>query len=241
MPTASLNSPLSYLGVLSMLAGFFLLLAGFNVIKVEKITVRAGRVTLGFGFIFIVMGILFLLPEIRAIFPQKETAVSEFDNGVTAIYIDLANDLPSSVSNAEYMDITESRIEIVDKNNLRFELKVNQDIPSVLGDRHFYAWFLDTDLNSNTGQQHGGIGSDYNVQVTYEPNLGWTGQVFDISKNSKVTVTSIDVSKNTVSITIPLSLIGSASKFDWVVRDQDSGNTYLDKVPNDWYVHTELP
>jgi hypothetical protein len=142
MPTASLNSPLSYLGVLSMLAGFFLLLAGFNVIKVEKITVRAGRVTLGFGFIFIVMGILFLLPEIRAIFPQKETAVSEFDNGVTAIYIDLANDLPSSVSNAEYMDITESRIEIVDKNNLRFELKVNQDIPSVLGDRHFYAWFL---------------------------------------------------------------------------------------------------
>lgn len=241
MPTASLNSPLSYLGVLSMFTGFFLLLAGFNIIKVEKITVRTGRMTWGFGFVFIVMGILFLLPEIQMMFPQKESVVSEFENGVTAIYIDTVNDLPSITSNAAYMDVIEARIIIVEQDSLHFELKVNQDIPYVLSDRHFYAWFLDTDLNPNTGQQHGEIGSDYNVQVTYEPNQGWTGQVFDISKNSKVTVTSTDVSKNTVSITIPLSLIGSATKFNWVVRDQDSGNAYLDKVPNDWYVHTELP
>jgi hypothetical protein len=64
MPEIPVSSPLSYVGVFLLIAGFFLVVAGLNIVKVDKVTVKPGSKTWGFGIVLVVFGAMFLLPEI---------------------------------------------------------------------------------------------------------------------------------------------------------------------------------
>ena len=70
MPAIPVNSPLGYVGVLSVVVGFFLVLAGLDIIKVEKITVTSGARTWAFGIALTALGLAFLLPDILSELPR---------------------------------------------------------------------------------------------------------------------------------------------------------------------------
>lgn len=88
------------------------------------------------------------------------------------------------------MDICKTRVWQTDAGHLRFELQLD-DTPATPPGCQFYGWFLDTDLESSTGQRYNDISSDYNVQVTYFPDRGWVGQIFDISGGGSVELTRL--------------------------------------------------
>lgn len=235
-------STMSYVGVLSLAAGLFLVLAGFGVIKIEKVTVTPGPITWGFGITLALVGIFFLLPDIRSLIPSQTSPESQTASNVLAIQTDPTNDWISPLSRPEYMDITEVGISRVDSDNIRFEIRLNESVPQSLTGIHFYGWFLDTDLDSNTGQKYNDIGSDFNVQITYYPDSGWIGQVIDVENVSKwVEIKSIAINDNLVSLTIPLLAIGSPEKLNWISIDQDNEPYYSDIAPNDGHIHTEIP
>lgn len=71
------TSPLSYIGVLTLLFGIFLLLAGLDVIRVKQVTVVRGRRTWVLGVLFSIAGLLILVPDIRTHFPARETNPAE--------------------------------------------------------------------------------------------------------------------------------------------------------------------
>lgn len=242
MPPVTFSFTLNYLDVLALAAGFFLILAGFGILKIEKITVTPGPLAWGFGVVLALIGIIFLFPEIKSLFSSQTSSEVQIDKNVLALQTDPTDDWISPFSRPSYMDITEIRIVKVDNDNIRFEMQLNQDVPQSFKETHFYGWFLDTDLNSSTGQQYNDIGSDYNVQITFVPDKGWIGQIFDITKNSSmIEIKSVEVKDNFASITVPLIAIGSPVKFNWISIDQDNEPYYSDIVPNDGHIRTEIP
>jgi hypothetical protein len=66
MPSLSVDSIASFLGIIALLAGAFLILAGFGVVKIEKITVTPGRLTWGLGIVLSIIGVVFLWPDIQS-------------------------------------------------------------------------------------------------------------------------------------------------------------------------------
>ena len=72
MPAIPVTSALGYIGVFSVVFGFFLILAGLKILKVEKVTVTSGSKTWGLGIILVILGIIFLLPDIGSVI-QKES------------------------------------------------------------------------------------------------------------------------------------------------------------------------
>jgi hypothetical protein len=76
-----ITSPLSYIGVVTLLFGVFLLLAGLDVIRVKQVTVVRGRRTWVLGVLFSKVGLLILLPDIRHHFPARATAPTEASPG----------------------------------------------------------------------------------------------------------------------------------------------------------------
>jgi len=70
MPSITFDSIFSFIGVLSLLAGFFLIITGLGVVEVEKITVMSGPKTWGFGIFLLIIGIVFLWSEIQSSAPQ---------------------------------------------------------------------------------------------------------------------------------------------------------------------------
>jgi hypothetical protein len=164
-----------------------------------------------------------------------------FEPQLLGLQTDPAGDWIAPMPRPAYMDIRETRVWQTDAGHLRFELQLDDDIPATPPGWQFYGWFLDTDLDSSTGQHYNDIGSDYNVQVTYFPDRGWVGQIFDIIGGGLVELTSITVSGDTVTFTMPLTAIGSPSAFNWISIDQDDVPYYADIAPNTGHIHTELP
>jgi hypothetical protein len=153
---------------------------------------------------------------------------------------DPANDWISPMPRSASMDIRQTSVWLIDANHLRFEMKLAGAIPVVPSGGRFYGWFLDTDLNLDTGQRYHDIGSDFNVQVSYVTTRGWVGQIFDIGNGSGRELSSIAVSGDTVTFTIPLSAIRSPRTFYWISIDQDDVPYYADIVPNTGHIRTEL-
>ena len=164
-----------------------------------------------------------------------------FEPQLLNLQTDPAGDWISPMPRSASMDIRQTSVWLADADHLRFEMRLDGAIPTVPSGQRFYGWFLDTDLNGGTGQHYNDIGSDFNVQVTYVPKRGWVGQIFDISGGGLVELTSITVNWDSVIFTIPLSAIGSPSKFNWISIDQDDVPYYADIVPNSGHIHTELP
>jgi hypothetical protein len=66
MPSIPVATPLGYIGVFFVIAGFFLVIAGIELIKIEKLTITPGRKTWGIGLLLATIGVLFLLPDINS-------------------------------------------------------------------------------------------------------------------------------------------------------------------------------
>lgn len=71
MPAIPVTSALSYIGVFSLIFGFFLVLAGLKIVRIEKITVASGRKTWVFGIVLVLLGIIFLFPDISSSFRES--------------------------------------------------------------------------------------------------------------------------------------------------------------------------
>ncbi len=158
-----------------------------------------------------------------------------------SLQTDPSGDWISPTPRAASMDIRQTSVWLINSNYLRFEMQLEGAIPATSSSWRFYGWFLDTDLNSGTGQQYNDIGSDYNVQITYFPERGWVGQIFDIRNSGLIELNSITVTGNTVKFIVPLNTIGSPKVFNWISIDQDDAQYYADKTPNTGHIHTALP
>jgi hypothetical protein len=154
---------------------------------------------------------------------------------------DPGNDWISPMPRSASMDIRQTSVWLIDTDHLRFEMQLAGAIPDNPSGGRFYGWFLDTDLNPDTGQQYNDIGSDFNIQVSYVTNQGWIGQIFDIGNSSGRELDSISISEDTVTFSIPVSAIGSPKIFNWISINQDDVSYYADIAPNTGHIETELP
>jgi hypothetical protein len=69
MPDIPVPEPLGYIGVVFVIAGFFLFIAGLGIFNIDKLTIRPGIQTWVLGLFVALVGILFLMPYIRVAIP----------------------------------------------------------------------------------------------------------------------------------------------------------------------------
>src|SRR5215510_1978261 len=84
MPSIPVTTPLGYIGVFFVIAGFFLVIAGIELIKIEKLTITPGRKTWGIGLLLATIGVLFLLPDILSAITPSPAAVDTVSPNLTS-------------------------------------------------------------------------------------------------------------------------------------------------------------
>jgi parallel beta-helix repeat protein len=130
---------------------------------------------------------------------------------------------------------------------LQMNMTLNGDIPqeyAPIPSEIDYDFLFDTDKNSTTGMPSNqlvtnDIGVDYFVGIAYSPiNAFWITRLFNVSGDSYINLTTVQHSGNTLSVSIPLSSIGSSTSFNWIVFTRETNHTYpnnveiLDKAPD---------
>jgi len=139
-----------------------------------------------------------------------------------------------------YLDIVVARIYLMPGGALLFEMVVAGAVPVTPSQQLFYGWFLDTDRDLDTGQSYNDIGSDLNVQVSFLPGSGWTGQLFGTASAEGLDLDSFELSEGLVTMWLPLDAVGSPLAFDWIAINL-IGTQYVDIAPNDGHVESEVP
>jgi hypothetical protein len=76
MPQIPVNSIVGFVGVLSLIVGFFLALAGSQIIRVEKVSVEPGPRTWGFGLGLLLVGAALLIADASGL-PSPPTLTAE--------------------------------------------------------------------------------------------------------------------------------------------------------------------
>ena len=132
--------------------------------------------------------------------------------------IDIISQLtdPQNLGVEGFIDIVSASI-TQDGGLLTFSIETRGSIITSLpmdGDNLMFLWLIDTDLNSATGQMHGGVGSEFNVRAMIQPGSNWgfidqTGSVPGGGSGSVV------VTGNRVDMTIGLAQIGVPAEFTW--------------------------
>ena len=132
--------------------------------------------------------------------------------------IDIISQLtdPQNLGVEGFVDIVSASI-TQDGGLLTFSIETRGSIITSLpmdGDNLMFLWLIDTDLNSATGQPHGGVGSEFNVRAMIQPGSNWgfidqTGSVPGGGSGSVV------VTGNRVDMTIGLAQIGVPAEFTW--------------------------
>jgi hypothetical protein len=130
---------------------------------------------------------------------------------------------PCNMAIDDYLDILSASVERNDAN-LTFVMEMRGNIPSAsslpdYNDIITYIWFVDADNNPNTGQDSGGVGSEFNVRVVVSQNPLFSGGYVDVTGAmqgpGKGGTGTVEVADNIVRITINRSQIASVRRFHW--------------------------
>lgn len=84
-----------------------------------------------------------------------------------------------------------------------------------------YLWFLDLDQNSDTGQKHGDVGSEFNIRLS-RGNGDWGLYVDDNNQNDHYeldkSLTSFEIENSIIQIRLPLKAFSVLNDFIWQVE-----------------------
>jgi hypothetical protein len=130
------------------------------------------------------------------------------------------------LSVAPFLDILNITIETDGSAFLRFNMTLRGSLPDshsfmnrTVDDNLSYAWWIDADRNSTSGQHHQYVGSEYNVmfQASGGSPTGEWGARVDVtaagwSGGGQVQFT---INDNKVTLLVGLTQIGSCTSFDW--------------------------
>ena len=113
-----------YLGVLSLVFGFFLVISGIGIIKVEKFSVMIGRKTWGTGIALILLGIAFLFFNNSVVSNTISSSSAENGNVEMELHTQLTNSAWTALENKEYnlaIEIADSYIKNFKDNALQIQ------------------------------------------------------------------------------------------------------------------------
>jgi hypothetical protein len=123
---------------------------------------------------------------------------------------------PENLEIDDYVDILSAHVE-QDGGLLTFFINTRGDIPTTLSqseDSITYLWFINADNNPNTGQPHGGLGSEFNVRVVISEVYG--GGFVDVTGSMPGGGPgSVLIQDNIVKISLGLAQIASPDDFHW--------------------------
>jgi hypothetical protein len=125
---------------------------------------------------------------------------------------------------------------------LVFTMRLAGNLPQTLPaeQRNRWVWLLDTDMSAGSGMPWYDIGAEYEVNL----HIQWDGFYVDVrdSNNNWTPVPGAGtIDGNTITLRIPVSYLGDATHFDWmvVVEPFDRTGTRFDVAPNSG--HARLP
>jgi outer membrane protein assembly factor BamD (BamD/ComL family) len=176
--------------------------------------------------------------------PTKEPVPSpEVD-----VYVELSDPAGDWLPGATHLDSTDilaaSAQYQATQDRIVFTMQLVGDLPRTLSDneRSRWVWLLDTDHNAVTGDPYNDIGVEYQVNL----HIQWDGYYVDV-RNPNGQWQEVNyagtIHGDTVTVRIPLSYLGGATNFDWVVLVepflQSPGFDRFDIGPNTG--HAQLP
>lgn len=144
---------------------------------------------------------------------------------------------------APYLDVLSATVETDDYSTLRFNMTFRGSLPDAeifsnrtLDDTLSYAWWIDADGNSSTGQHHEYVGSEYNIMFQASggsPTGEWGARVDVIEPESPGGGTvQFSINENMVSLIVGFSQIGDAASFRWSLTTWGNLNgTFLGANP----------
>ena len=121
-------------------------------------------------------------------------------------------------------------------------MKVAGDLPLTLPaeQRNRWVWLLDIDRNAATGEPWYDLGAEYEVNLHVQWD-GFYADVRDWNNNWTSVPTAATIVGDTVTLRIPVSYLGGATAFDWMVAVEpfDRAGSRYDIAPNSGFV--QLP
>ncbi|MBK9305194.1 MAG: hypothetical protein IPM94_15360 [bacterium] len=125
-------------------------------------------------------------------------------------------DDPVNMAIDESLDITAASVE-QQGGRLLFTIALRGDVPASLpgpDDSQTYLWYVDADEDPSTGQNHGAVGSEFNVRAVVGETYGggWVDITGGMPGGGVGTVT---VEGSVVFISVWMDQIGNAASFNW--------------------------
>jgi len=125
-------------------------------------------------------------------------------------------DDPVDMAVDESLDITAASVE-QQGGRLLFTIALRGDVPASLpgpDDTQTYLWYVDADEDPVTGQNHGAVGSEFNVRAVVGETYGggWVDITGEMPGGGVGTVT---VEGSVVFISVWMDQIGNAASFNW--------------------------
>ncbi|MBK9304619.1 MAG: hypothetical protein IPM94_12225 [bacterium] len=125
-------------------------------------------------------------------------------------------DDPVDLAVDESLDITAASVE-QQGGRLLFTIALRGDVPASLpgaDDSQTYLWYVDADEDPSTGQNHGAVGSEFNVRAVVGETYGggWVDITGGMPGGGVGTVT---VEGSVVFISVWMDQIGNAASFNW--------------------------
>lgn len=104
-------------------------------------------------------------------------------------------------------------VEQVGPDAVQFWMDFAQPLLVEAGKSATYMWFVDADNNPDTGQNHGSVGSEYNIRVVVEPSGYGTIDVIDCSRPNPTAV--VFVLGNRLCARVALADLENPTCFGW--------------------------
>jgi len=125
-----------------------------------------------------------------------------------------------------YLNPIDAGVFQISPDAIQFWMELSEPIPhNPNPDHHItYIWFVDTDNNPSTGQNHESVGSEYNIRAVIRNHID-DGQGFIDGINSRPSgEIPLFVSGNKVYVRLILPQIGSPEQFRWNYATFSSDN-----------------